>query len=595
VSFAVAPMATPQRARAFTWAVTGAAVAAVVTGAVALAHGAARDQTTTLAAVTLVAACSFVASGLVALRRRPDVWTGALMIAAGFSLFAGTLANFDSAVPFTIGLVMAPLPAAIVGHLVLAFPDGRLHSTAERVVVTGAYFVVVVLQIVMLMFMGFENVTGCPCPRNLLFIRDDMSLHSAIMTTQRVLGIVLAVAAGVILVRRWQRASGPLRRALAPVLLTGGLTVVLLLGTLVAAQESLRAWAAVSSAQRVAIALVPVAYLLGLFRARLDRVAVSDLIVELGHMPEPGRLRDALARALRDPSLELAYWVPETEAYVGIDGRRVEPISTAGRTVTVLERHGRRIAALVHDPALAEDPALLQAACAAAGLALENERLLADLRSQLEQLRESRARIVEAGDTERRRLERNLHDGAQQRLVSLALALALAESKVAREPSTAVQLLEGARGELTQALAELRELARGIHPGVLTDRGLPYALTALAERAPVDVALEVDLDRRPPAPIEAAAYYVVSEALANVAKYAQATAARVNVSIDSAVLRVEVADDGVGGADPAAGSGLRGLDDRVQAFGGSLQVISRAGEGTRLVAQLPVRTKPLDD
>ena len=351
--------------------------------------------------------------------------------------------------------------------------------------VAGAYFVTIPLQVVMLMFMGFEHVTGCPCPSNLLFVRDDMALHSAIMTTQRLLGIALAVAAGGIVVRRWQHASAPLRRALAPILLTGGVTILLLLGTLLAAQVSTRAWATVSAAERVATALVPLAYLLGLFRARLGRVAVSDLITELGQMPEPGRLRDALARALRDPSLELAYWVPESGAYVGIDGRPVEPVAAEGRTVTVLERHGQRIAALVHDPALAEDPALLNAVSTAAGLALENERLLAELRAQLDQLRQSRARIVEAGDTERRRLERNLHDGAQQRLVSLALALGLAESKVEQEPSAAVALLQSAREELTQALSELRELARGIHPAVLTERGLPYALTALAERAPV--------------------------------------------------------------------------------------------------------------
>ena len=590
MSFAAAPVATPQRARTFTAIVAAAAVGAAAAGTVALAHGAARDQTTTLAAVTLLAALSFVGSGLVAWRRRPEVWTGALMIAAGFCMFAGSLANFDSAVPFTIGLVVASVGAAVICHLVLSFPDGRLHSGLERVVVAGAYVVTIPLQVVMLMFMGFEHVTGCPCPSNLLFVRDDMSLHGAIMSTQRILGIVLAVAAGAIVLRRWQRASAPLRRALAPILLTGGMTILLLLGTLLAAQVSTSAWATVSAAERVATALVPLAYLVGLFRARLGRVAVSDLVMELDQAPEPGRLRDSLARALHDPSLELAYWVPEAEAYVGIDGRPVEPVASRGRMVTMLERHGRRVAAVVHDTALAEDPALLNAVSAAAGLALENERLLAELRAQLEQLRESRARIVEAGDTERRRLERNLHDGAQQRLVSLALALGLAESKVEQEPGTAVTLLQAAREELTMALSELRELARGIHPAVLTERGLTYALTGLVERAPVEVALDVNLDRRPPPAIEAAAYYVVAEALANVAKYAQATTATVSVRTERERLRVEVGDDGIGGADASAGSGLRGLDDRVQAVGGSLRVTSRPDEGTRILAELPVRS-----
>ncbi len=252
------------------------------------------------------------------------------MVAAGFCLFAGSLANFDSAVPFTIGLVVAPIGAAVICHLVLSFPDGQLHSGLERVVVAGAYVVTIPLQVVMLMFMGFENVTGCPCPSNLLFVQDDMALHGAIMSTQRILGIVLAVAAGAIVLRRWQRASGPLRRALAPILLTGGVTILLLLGTLLAAQVSTRAWATVSAAERVATALVPLAYLLGLFRARLGRVAVSDLVMELDQAPEPGRLRDSLAPALHDPSLELAYWVPESEAYVGIDGRPVEPSRRMG-------------------------------------------------------------------------------------------------------------------------------------------------------------------------------------------------------------------------------------------------------------------------
>ena len=163
MSFAIAPVATPQRARAFTAAVSLTAAAAAAGGVVAIAAGVVRNDTRTLAAVTLVAALSFVGSGLVAWRRRPDVWTGALMVAAGFALFAGSLANSDSALPFTIGLVLAPLPSAIIAHLVLSFPEGRLHSTLERLVVAGAYFVVFVVQIVMLMFMGFEHVTGCPC------------------------------------------------------------------------------------------------------------------------------------------------------------------------------------------------------------------------------------------------------------------------------------------------------------------------------------------------------------------------------------------------------------------------------------------------
>jgi signal transduction histidine kinase len=435
-------MATPQRARAFTVAVSALAIAAAVGGAVALSNGAGRTDTTTLAVVTLVGGLSFVGSRLVAWRRRPEVWTGPLMVTGGVAIFAGSLANYaDAAMPFTIGLVLIPLPAAIICHLILTFPEGRLHSWFERVVVAGAYFTALIAQVVMLMFMGPENLAGCPCPTNLVFIRDDGGLHQTLMSAQRFLAMLVGGAAVWIVLRRWQWASRPLRRAFAPILVTGGVAIALALVTLIAAQRSTTAWAGFAVTANIAAAVIPIAYLLGVFRARLGRVAVSDLIVKLGRMPAPGKLRDALARALRDPSLELAYWVPESQTYVGIDGQRVEPVTTPERTVTVLERHGERIAALMHDPALAEDPALLNSVSTATGLALENERLLAELRAQLEELRESRARIVQAGDTERQRLERNLHDGAQQRLVSLALALALAQSKVEQEPSTAVELL----------------------------------------------------------------------------------------------------------------------------------------------------------
>jgi signal transduction histidine kinase len=587
MSFPAALVATPQRARAFTVAVSAVAIAAATLGTAALASGPPHTDTTTLAAVTLLGGLSFVGSGLVAWRRRPEVWTGAVMVGGGFAIFIGWLSNYGGAVPFTIGLVVGRLPAAVICYLILTFPEGRLHSWFERLVVAGAYFTAVVVQVVMLMFMPPNYIRTCPCPTNLVFVGDDTGLHSTLMSLQRFLAMLVGGAAAWIVIRRWQGASRPLRRAFAPIILTGGVAIALSLVTLAAAQSNTAAWSGFSAAATFAAALIPIAYLFGLFRARLGRVAVSDLVVELGRTPAPGKLRDALARALRDPSLELAYWVPDSQTYVGIDGQRVEPVTTPERTVTVLERHGERIAALMHDPALAEDPALLNSVSTAAGLALENERLLADLRAQLEKLRESRARIVEAGDTERRRLERNLHDGAQQRLVSLALALSLAESKVEHEPSTAVELLQEARSELTEALAELRELARGIHPVLLTERGLGYAVSALAERAPLPVGLELEIKQPLAPPIEAAAYYVVAEALTNVAKYAQATTATVTVDRKDGLLRVQIADDGVGGAKASAGSGLRGLDDRVQAVGGTLRVNSQAGKGTQIIAELP--------
>jgi PAS domain S-box-containing protein len=222
----------------------------------------------------------------------------------------------------------------------------------------------------------------------------------------------------------------------------------------------------------------------------------------------------------------------------------------------------------------------------------EVHRLNAELHARLEELAASRARIVTAGDVERRRLERNLHDGAQQRLVALSLTLRLALAKLESDPEAARAALADAGDELALALEELRELARGLHPAVLTDRGLRAAVDVLASRANVRVEIAEIPDERLPAPVEAAAYYLIAEALTNVTKYAEASEVRVQVVANGASVSVEVSDDGVGGADPAAGSGLRGLADRVEALGGSLDVASPAGAGTTLRAEIPVATAP---
>jgi signal transduction histidine kinase len=324
----------------------------------------------------------------------------------------------------------------------------------------------------------------------------------------------------------------------------------------------------------------------GLLWARSARSAAADLVVELERIP-PGGVRGALARTLGDPSLELALWLPERGAYVDAAGRPLElPPTGSDRAVTVLGSSEAPVAALIHDPVLLERRALLQATGAAARLALENERLQAELRAQLQELRASRSRIVAAGDAERRRLERDLHDGAQQRMLALGLALQLARAELDGSCGAASELLGEADAELRAALGELRELARGIHPAVLTEQGLGPALANLAERAPVPVTIVEIPGERLPAATEAAAYFLVCEALANVAKHAHASRARVKVQLDGRAI-VDVEDDGIGGADPARGSGLRGLRDRVHALDGVLEVDSPVGGGTRVHAEFP--------
>jgi len=305
-------------------------------------------------------------------------------------------------------------------------------------------------------------------------------------------------------------------------------------------------------------------------------------------------VRDSLAEGLGDESLTIAYWLPEREIFVDDDGHEVQ-ISAAtetGRVWTPVEHDGKLIAAIIHRPDLANTD-IVQTAGTAAVLQLENERLRADLRARLDELRDSRARIVEVSDAERRRLERNLHDGAQQQLVALALQLRLARNKATNKESA--ELIDGALEQLDRALSELRELARGIHPAILSDRGLEAAVKALAERQPLPTEIEYSVEHKLEPTVEATAYFMIAEGLANIAKYAEAKQADVRVSEQEGALEVEVADDGCGGADASKGTGLRGLEERLRALDGTLKVESEPGKGTRLIAYIPLREEEAEE
>jgi signal transduction histidine kinase len=540
------------------------------------------DRPVGTAALTLLVGLAWAVTGMLEWRRNPTNRIGVLMMGCALAWFLGRLTFTDSPLPYTIGILTSPLFFAVFGHVLLAFPYGRLQSRLSRGVVTVGY-----LDTTVLIAAAAVLFPGDPAdPENLALIHANGAVSDALRNTARGIGIACFVVVLAILAHRWRHATPRWRRTFALVFWTGAAASALS-AVAIFTRAPYRPLGPVEIVAYLVIAAVPVAMTMDLLRGRLERGAVADLVLELGDTRGPGKLRDALARALHDPSLSLAYWLPERDGYFDVEGQPVElPATGAPRIATVIEREARPVAALVHDAAL-EDEQLVGAVGAAAGLALENERLQADLRARLAELRASRARMVDAADAERRRLERNLHDGTQQRLVSISMALGLAESKLEADPRAAGQILEEARQALGTALQELREFSQGIHPAVLTERGLGPALKELVYLAPMSIELDVPDDERLPEPVESAAYYVVAEALANVAKYASAAAVSVTVEKLNGSTIVEVADDGVGGADPAGGSGLRGLSDRVEALGGTLAVESAPGRGTRLRAEIP--------
>ena len=531
---------------------------------------------------------AFIGTGIFAWAREPENRFGALMTAIGFSgCLAGLRVATESWV-FIFGLLFITSQWALLYHMLLAFPSGTLRNGFERLLVAAMYVNSLVVHPVQVLF---QDTTRLGLPDNPLLIAGHPDLSLTLSRTRFWIALVLIGALGVVLALRWAAASISERRALAPVLVSGGL-VMLLLGVWYAAMLAHLDQDFVDkleNARYIVLATVPFAFLAGLLRSRVaGAAAVTEVVARLGDPSvRSGGIGHALTEALDGTSLELAYRDPEQGDYVTAAGDHVEfPPQGLNRVGIPLEPGAEPAAVLLYDASRDGERDLVRAVTAAATLTLENERLAADLRAKLEELTASRARIVESGDAARRRLERDLHDGAQQRLVSLALSLRILGSKLGDDPEAA-QVLESARGELDLALEELRELARGLHPSVLSVRGLDAALAGLANRAPLPVEIDATADGRLPEQVESAAYFVVAEALTNVAKYSQASHASVSVTRENGEVLVEVVDDGVGGADPSTGSGLRGLVDRVSALEGRLEVDSRAGEGTIIRATIP--------
>ena len=526
---------------------------------------------------------SFAACGLVAWRRRPENRSGPLMVATGLSFLAGPLLEqFDAPVMQTlVAAARRPLDrparraAAVVPERPAACgprPTGRWSARSLSPTPSSAS-------------------SGC-CSST---TRATCSRSSPTPAPRTPIDTVAARARSsaprsatfAVLARRWWVATPPLRRAMLPSL-AGGVSLLLFAALLAsdivtgaAHPLPMLTWACV-----VGLVLTPAAFLAGLLRTRLARGGFADLVVELRGL-RGGALQAALARTLRDPTLVLAGWLPEYEAYVDAGGQVVlPPAPGSDRRSTAIERDDRPIAMLVHDRSLDDEPEALEAVCAAAALALENEQLQTESRARLAELQASRARIVEAGDTERRRLERNLHDGAQQRLVAVALQLRLIRARARQRPVER----QGARdqgGRRPRRRARRAARARPRHP---PRRPRPRARRrARVARGALDGTDHADRRRRPAAaPADRA-----RRLLRRLRGARQRREVRARHRGDAArraqrdPVTVEIADNGVGGADASRGSGLRGLEDRVEALDGALRVSSPAGGGTTVSAELP--------
>ena len=568
-------------------------------GGIAVAIIASSDHLTDpelIAVVALLVGWGFIGVGLLAWGSRPDNRIGPLMAATGFAFLLSTAGASDLPLVFTLGQLFGSLFLATAVHMLLAAPSGRLQTPGDRRLVWLAYLIAVVLIVPLLLVADPRDDFGCTeCPENLLLVTNNDTALTVIGLVINASAVVLVVGVLVSLVRRWRRAAAPERRLwagvyAAGVVLMGALVIGFALTSAVGVDKDSTALDVVWGLAMLPLAAVPYLFLFSFVRARMiQRGAMGELIARIRDAPRPGELRDAIAEALGDPTVELAYWLPEDRRWVDGKGRMVRlPAEGSGRAATRVERDGQCVAAIVYDSARgAQAREHVDAVGAAAALGIQNERLDAELRAKVQELRDSRRRMLSVGLEERRRLERDLHDGAQQRLVSMALNLRLARARLRTDPDGADGLLVGAGEELDAALEELRELARGIHPALLTDRGLDTALETLVHRAPLPVELRGAPGERLPEAVELAAYFVVSEALTNVVKYAAASHAVVDVMRENGRLVVEVTDDGVGGADPERGTGLRGLADRLAVLEGRLEVHSERDHGTTVRARIP--------
>jgi signal transduction histidine kinase len=500
-------------------------------------------------------------TGLMAWVRRPSSRLGFLIVVGGGVWLLAGLDNVAVPVLSAVGVVTQTLALGVIVHLLLAFPTGRLHRRAERVVVVAAYAVCLVLQVPQYLF-----ASGGP-----LSIADRPQLAEMGLQAQRAAGAVVVGALAVVLVGRLRSADVGQRRVLAPLAVYGIFALLAVPVSSAIATSLFDGGGLVLPVMQLAVlALVPIAFAVSASRGGFARTAdIAELGAWLGadEIARPA-LRRALAATLGDGSLELLFRLPGEEALVDDRGAPVSrPAPGGGRGVVGIDLAGTPVGAIVYDAEVLDSPEEIREAGRVVALAVDRERLIV-------QLRASRSRIAAAADDERRRIARDLHDGLQSRLVFLAV-----QAGTGAPPDIV-------RGGIEAAIDELRELVDGVMPAQLTERGLPQAVEDLADRLPTPVVLDVaGLERRLAPEVETAAYFVVCEAVVNAVKHAGSSTLAVSLQRIDGRLRIEVADRGGGGVAP--GRGMRGMADRVEAVGGVLAVHSSPGVGTRIEAVIP--------
>jgi signal transduction histidine kinase len=572
---------------------TWAALALAWAIAAVLAVDPAADFQTTYAAalpasrvVDIAAGLGLIVAGGIAVSQPRTRLLGMLAMLAGVAWFGPDWEGAEQgpALLRSLGALIAPFALVFVVHLALALPAGRIRSQAARAALVAAYATAAAVSIGRALFR--DPLLDLYCWRN---CRDNAFLVEAKPGLASTLGDIwlwcaLAIAVGLVAfaLQRLRSGSGPARRAALPLLGPAALVgaseaayAIALMRT--PAEDPERAgFAAIFVARSLSYTLLAFGLAWTVLRVPRARARVARLASELGEAPPPGTLRDTLAAAVGDPGIDVVYPRADTDQLIDEDGHPAE-LASPGRGIARITRGGRTLALVVHDPALVDEPELARALGSAAKLAVENEALRAEALGQLHELQASRTRIVETGDAVRRRLERNLHDGAQQRLLALSYDLRVARAGVVDNGAEQlVALLDVAAKETDVALVELRELAHGIYPAILTEAGLAPALATLADEAPVPVELrELPPERQPPS-VETTAYVLVADTIEEAARRG-ATAVTAHVRREGGVLVVAVDDDGAPRSSP-----LVQLADRVGALAGSLEV----GD-TTLRAEIP--------